>query len=76
MEAPELERRLAAIFTADVEGYSRLMRSDEDVTNVSPIGENYSTKYLNGTCCTAACLLTPRCAQCAGLFAADLAASV
>ena len=32
MEAPELERRLAAIFTADVEGYSRLMHSDEEAT--------------------------------------------
>jgi adenylate cyclase len=30
MEAPELERRLAAILAADVEGYSRLMHRDED----------------------------------------------
>jgi class 3 adenylate cyclase len=29
MEAPPLERRLAAILAADVEGYSRLMHGDE-----------------------------------------------
>jgi adenylate cyclase len=32
MEAPELERRLAAILAADVEGYSRLMHVDEEAT--------------------------------------------
>src|SRR6202047_4471358 len=32
MEAPELERRLAAILAADVEGYSRLMHGDEEST--------------------------------------------
>ena len=32
MEAPELERRLAAILAADVEGYSRLMHRDEEAT--------------------------------------------
>jgi class 3 adenylate cyclase len=32
MEAPELERRLAAIVAADVEGYSRLMHEDEEGT--------------------------------------------
>lgn len=32
MEAPPLERRLAAILAADVEGYSRLMHGDEDAT--------------------------------------------
>jgi class 3 adenylate cyclase len=32
MEAPELERRLAAILAADVEGYSRLMHDDEEAT--------------------------------------------
>jgi adenylate cyclase len=32
MEAPPLERRLAAILAADVEGYSRLMHSDEEAT--------------------------------------------
>jgi len=32
MEAPELERRLAAILAADVEGYSRLMHADEEAT--------------------------------------------
>ena len=32
MEAPELERRLAAIVAADVEGYSRLMHRDEETT--------------------------------------------
>jgi adenylate cyclase len=32
MEAPELERRLAAIVAADVEGYSRLMHGDEEAT--------------------------------------------
>jgi adenylate cyclase len=32
MEAPELERRLAAIVAADVEGYSRLMHRDEEGT--------------------------------------------
>jgi adenylate cyclase len=32
MEAPELERRLAAIVAADVEGYSRLMHRDEEST--------------------------------------------
>jgi hypothetical protein len=32
MEASELERRLTAIFAADVEGDSRLMHSDEEVT--------------------------------------------
>jgi adenylate cyclase len=32
MEAPELERRLAAILAADVEGYSRLMHGDEETT--------------------------------------------
>jgi class 3 adenylate cyclase len=31
MEAPELERRLAAIVAADVEGYSRLMHRDEEM---------------------------------------------
>jgi len=32
MEAPELERRLAAIVAADVEGYSRHMHRDEETT--------------------------------------------
>jgi adenylate cyclase len=32
MEAPPLERRLAAIFAADVESYSRLMHGDEEAT--------------------------------------------
>jgi adenylate cyclase len=32
MEAPPVERRLAAILAADVEGYSRLMHGDEDAT--------------------------------------------
>jgi adenylate cyclase len=32
MEAPPLERRLAAILAADVEGYSRLMHGDEELT--------------------------------------------
>ncbi|HTW53945.1 MAG TPA: adenylate/guanylate cyclase domain-containing protein [Stellaceae bacterium] len=32
MEAPQLERRLAAIVAADVEGYSRLMHGDEEGT--------------------------------------------
>jgi adenylate cyclase len=32
MEAPPVERRLAAILAADVEGYSRLMRGDEEAT--------------------------------------------
>jgi adenylate cyclase len=32
MEAPPLERRLAAILAADVEGYSRLMYGDEEAT--------------------------------------------
>ncbi|MGA8402653.1 MAG: adenylate/guanylate cyclase domain-containing protein [Stellaceae bacterium] len=32
MEAPEVERRLAAILAADVEGYSRLMHRDEEMT--------------------------------------------
>src|SRR5689334_2484646 len=32
MEAPPLERRLAAILAADVEGYSRLMSLDEEAT--------------------------------------------
>lgn len=32
MEAPPLERRLAAIVAADVEGYSRLMHDDEEAT--------------------------------------------
>jgi adenylate cyclase len=32
MEAPELERRLAAILAADVEDYSRLMHGDEEAT--------------------------------------------
>lgn len=32
MEAPALERKLAAILAADVEGYSRLMHDDEDAT--------------------------------------------
>jgi adenylate cyclase len=32
MEAPPLERRLAAILAADVEGYSRLMHQDEEAT--------------------------------------------
>ena len=32
MEAPPLERRLAAIMAADVEGYSRLMSLDEEAT--------------------------------------------
>ena len=31
-EAPPLERRLAAILAADVEGYSRLMHGDEEAT--------------------------------------------
>jgi len=29
LEAPSVERKLAAIFAADVEGYSRLMGRDE-----------------------------------------------
>ena len=32
MEAPPLERKLAAIFAADVAGYSRLMETDEELT--------------------------------------------
>ena len=32
MEAPPVERRLAAILSADVEGYSRLMHCDEEAT--------------------------------------------
>ena len=32
MEAPPLERKLIAIFAADVEGYSRLMGIDEEGT--------------------------------------------
>jgi adenylate cyclase len=32
MEAPPLERRLAAVLAADVEGYSRLMHYDEEAT--------------------------------------------
>jgi hypothetical protein len=32
MEAPPLERKLAAIFAADVAGYSRLMEADEEET--------------------------------------------
>jgi class 3 adenylate cyclase len=32
MEAPPLERKLAAILAADVEGYSRLMHEDEEQT--------------------------------------------
>jgi class 3 adenylate cyclase len=32
MEAPPIERRLAAILAADVEGYSRLMHGDEETT--------------------------------------------
>lgn len=32
MEAPPLERKLAAILAADVEGYSRLMNVDEELT--------------------------------------------
>ncbi len=32
MEAPPLERKLAAILAADVEGYSRLMNVDEEQT--------------------------------------------
>jgi adenylate cyclase len=32
LEAPPLERRLAAILAADVEGYSRLMHADEEAT--------------------------------------------
>jgi adenylate cyclase len=35
MEAPPVERRLAAILTADVEGYSRLMHGDEEATMVT-----------------------------------------
>ncbi|MBT8352762.1 MAG: adenylate/guanylate cyclase domain-containing protein, partial [Deltaproteobacteria bacterium] len=32
MATKELKRKLAAIFSADVKGYSRLMGSDEDST--------------------------------------------
>ena len=32
LEAPPLERRLAAILAADVEAYSRLMHGDEEAT--------------------------------------------
>jgi adenylate cyclase len=32
MEAPQVERHLAAILSADVEGYSRLMHGDEEAT--------------------------------------------
>jgi adenylate cyclase len=32
MESPPIERRLAAILSADVEGYSRLMHIDEEAT--------------------------------------------
>ncbi len=32
METPTLERRLAAILAADIEGYSRLMGIDETAT--------------------------------------------
>jgi class 3 adenylate cyclase len=35
MEAPPVERRLAAIFSADVEGYTRLMHGDEEATMVT-----------------------------------------
>jgi adenylate cyclase len=36
MEAPPLERRLAAILAADVEGYSRLMHGEEEATVATP----------------------------------------
>jgi hypothetical protein len=32
MEAPQVERHLAAILSADVEAYSRLMHGDEEAT--------------------------------------------
>ena len=35
MEAPPVERRLAAILAADVEGYSRLMHGDEEATRAT-----------------------------------------
>jgi adenylate cyclase len=35
MEVPPLERRLAAILAADVEGYSRLMHGDEEATTAT-----------------------------------------
>jgi len=38
MEAPPLERKLAAILAADFEGYSRLMHADEERTLVTLTG--------------------------------------
>ena len=32
MEAPQVERHLAAILSADIEGYSRMMHGDEKAT--------------------------------------------
>jgi adenylate cyclase len=50
-EAPDLERRLAAILAADVEGYSRLMHHDEEATMLTlsarrTVVDNLLTRFL------------------------------
>jgi hypothetical protein len=39
-----VERRLAAIFAADVAGYSRLMGADEESAHITPVIIRHHTK--------------------------------
>jgi adenylate cyclase len=46
MEAPPVERHLAAILAADVEGYSSLMHGDEEATMATLSARRVSTSSL------------------------------
>jgi hypothetical protein len=48
LEAPPLERRLAAILAPDVEGYSRLMHGDEEATLATLSAARPSTRSSCG----------------------------
>ena len=43
METSTTNRRLATILVADVDGYSRLMRADEEGTLVDPVSYTHLT---------------------------------
>ncbi len=54
-----MERRLAAILSADVVGYSRLMEADEDATKCGPAGRA-TTSRKAVACSTFICALSGR----------------
>ena len=50
MEASPLERKLVAILAADVEGYSRLMHADEELTLATLTSHRAIIDELIGAC--------------------------